>query len=255
MSIHIDSRGEGPDLVLVHGWGLHGGVWAEVAAALAGRHRVHCVDLPGFGRSPLPEGPYTLEALARSVAAAVPEGAPWVGWSLGGMVALAAALGGAPIPRLVLVGASPRFVTAPDWPHAVAPAVLDAFAADLEDAFEATLLRFLALQTRGAEDGRGTLRRLRAVLEAGGRPAPAALHGGLAILREADLRARLGAVAPPTLLVQGERDTLVPPAAAGTTARLLPDARVVAIAGAGHAPFLSHPERFVETVEGFVDGG
>ncbi|HKJ77485.1 MAG TPA: pimeloyl-ACP methyl ester esterase BioH, partial [Gammaproteobacteria bacterium] len=248
VSVHVDTRGAGPDLVLVHGWGLHGGVWDTVAARLAERCRLHIVDLPGFGASPLPEGPYTLEALAAAVAEAVPAGADWLGWSLGGMVALAAVGDGADLRRLVTVGTSPRFVAGPDWPHAVDPAVLDGFAAELEDDFEGTLQRFLALQTRGAEDGRATLRRLREALTARGAPRAEALAGGLAILREADLRPALPALGRPVLLVQGERDTLVPTAAAEAAADLLPDARLQILAGAGHAPFLSHPEAFVAAV-------
>jgi hypothetical protein len=51
MSLHVDRSGTGPDLVLLHGWGLHSGAWTEVLPALAARARVHAIDLPGHGRS------------------------------------------------------------------------------------------------------------------------------------------------------------------------------------------------------------
>ena len=51
MSLHIESIGSGAPLLLIHGWGMHGGVWDEVAQELAADFRVHRVDLPGYGYS------------------------------------------------------------------------------------------------------------------------------------------------------------------------------------------------------------
>ncbi|PIQ13165.1 MAG: pimeloyl-[acyl-carrier protein] methyl ester esterase, partial [Hydrogenophilales bacterium CG18_big_fil_WC_8_21_14_2_50_58_12] len=47
MSMHIEIVGSGPYLALLHGWGMHGGVWDGVRDALAQRFRLHIVDLPG----------------------------------------------------------------------------------------------------------------------------------------------------------------------------------------------------------------
>ena len=49
--MHIETVGQGPDLVLIHGWALHGGVFAPLVARLSGRFRLHLVDLPGHGHS------------------------------------------------------------------------------------------------------------------------------------------------------------------------------------------------------------
>ena len=51
MTLHVDIRGEGPDLVLLHGWALHGGMWGPWLDELAGIARLHVFDLPGHGRS------------------------------------------------------------------------------------------------------------------------------------------------------------------------------------------------------------
>src|SRR5690606_2848134 len=51
MSAFVETHGAGPDLVLVHGWGLHGGLFGPLVPLLAERRRVHVVDLPGHGRS------------------------------------------------------------------------------------------------------------------------------------------------------------------------------------------------------------
>jgi pimeloyl-[acyl-carrier protein] methyl ester esterase len=253
MSLFVETRGAGPDLVLIHGWGLDGAVWGPLAERLAVRRRLWIVDLPGHGRSPPGAGGFTLESTARAVAQAVPAGAAWLGWSLGALVAMAAALARAPA-RLVLVGATPRFTLAPDWPHGVEPAVLEAFAADLAHDPEATLQRFLALQTRGAEGARATLRALRAGSLRRGAPHPQALRGGLDVLRTCDLRTRLAELVVPVTAIAGERDTLVPAAASAALAAAVPHGRCTVIPGAGHVPFLSHPGAFVHALEDSLDG-
>ena len=168
----------------------------------------------------------------------VPAHASWLGWSLGGLVALAAAGNGEPVRNLVLLASTPRFVTAADWQPAVAAEVFDQFAQQLENDIERTLGRFLALQVRNAEYSSATLRRLRAAW--GSRPAPAlqALRTGLGFLRESDLRATLAGLGMPVYWLLGERDTLVPLAVANSFDRV----HTALVPGAGHAPFLSHPD-------------
>ena len=56
--MHVKVAGQGPDLVLLHGWGMNADVWDELAPELARQFRVHCVDAPGHGLSP-PSAPYT----------------------------------------------------------------------------------------------------------------------------------------------------------------------------------------------------
>jgi len=252
MSLFIESCGQGPDLVMLHGWGLHGGLFGPVLEPLAECFRLHLVDLPGHGRSPMIEGEYTLERVAGAIAQAVPANAHWLGWSLGGRIALAAARDGAPIEKLILVGANPCFTQKPNWPHAMPAQELEQFATSLRDNYKTTLQRFLALQSRGSERAREELRSLREALFAHGEPAPEALAGGLAILRGADLRPALADIRQPTLVLHGERDTLAPLAAAEYTAAQLPHGRLEVIKGAGHAPFISHPETFVSAVERFL---
>jgi pimeloyl-[acyl-carrier protein] methyl ester esterase len=250
--IYVETTGQGPDLVLLHGWGLHGGIFRSVVPQLAAHHRLHIVDLPGHGRSALPDADYTLENVARSVARAVPSDAAWLGWSLGGRIALAAAAQGAAIARLILVGANPCFTRRDDWPHGMPDTEFEQFAAAVRDDWEPTLQRFLAIQARGSERAREELRALRQELFAHGQPQPAALAGALEILREADLRTALPHITQPALVLHGARDTLAPLAAAEYTAAHLPQGKLQVITRAGHAPFLSHPDEFLHAVEEFI---
>ncbi len=231
-------------MLLIHGWGLHGGAWSAVPAALARTHRVHVVDLPGHGRS-AGDGSWDLPTLADWLLDVVPPRSTWVGWSLGGFVALAAARRRPEgVGRLVLVGTTPRFVRGPDWPCGVAPEVLDEFASTLERDYRATMTRFLSLHLGEGAAERAALRRLRAEVFRYGEPGMAALRSGLDILKAADLRADLPAIEVPTRVVQGGCDRLAPPAAGAYLVRMLPRAEQYSFALAGHAPFLSEPEAF-----------
>lgn len=252
MRLHVETAGQGPSLVLLHGWGMHSGIWSTLLPELVRQFRVTCVDLPGHGRSPPPAGPFGLESTADAVAAVAPRGAAWLGWSLGGQVALAAALAGADIRRLVLVATTPRFVAAPDWPWGMAAATLAGFAASLAEDHRKTVRDFLVLQLRGDRHAAARLGELRRTLEQRAEPEPDALRAGLDILATTDLRNLLDTVRQPALVVAGERDRLTPAGAGRRLAAGLPGGRLLALPGAAHVPFLSHPEAFVAAVTEFL---
>lgn len=237
-------------LVYLHGWGLHGGIWAETAVQLPGL----MPDLPGYG-DVATVSPYNAEALADALAATLPDDAAVCGWSLGGMLALAlAARHPAKVSRLVLVATNPAFVSRPDWPHGLAPEVLAGFAQALSGDYKATLLRFLSLQARGGDQARAVIERLRGSVFLRGEPAVDALAAGLDLLREVDLRHAVASVRCPVLVVHGAYDMLCPPEAGRWLAENLPDARLAMHERAAHAPFLSHPDWFAAELKGFLHG-
>jgi pimeloyl-[acyl-carrier protein] methyl ester esterase len=255
--VHVEAVGRGSPLVLLHGWGLHGGVFAPLLPQLARHRRVFVVDLPGHGRSG-PLRPWTVDGAVRALDAALVDvdgGLDVLGWSLGGLLALAwARMQPRRIGRLVLVATTPRFAAAPDWPHAMSRETLGRFADELAVAYRATLLRFLTLQVQGSERGRATLASLRHELVARGEPDAGALRDALDTLAAADVRGDVGAIARPALVIAGDRDTLVPHAACAWLAGAMREARLVTIHGAAHAPFLSHPDAFAAALDGFLDG-
>lgn len=244
---------KGEPITLLHGWGFHGGIWKESAEALANRHTVTAIDLPGHGRSAMPNGDYTLSSLADGVAESLPVHGTLIGWSLGGMVAMQIALTHPEkIRRLILVGSVPRFVRDDDWHFAISAEILQEFSDSLAKDLQQTLHRFAALQVMGSGESRALLQKLRDVIDSSKAPRTAALHGGLQILQHTDLRARLNEIRQPTLMIFGKRDTLSRPQTAEQMVTLLPDARLEIINGAGHAPFLSHQQEFTSLIEQFI---
>lgn len=251
MEIYIKESGHGPALVLIHGWGLHGGLWDPLVPALGDFH-VMVPDLPGHGRS---RGAQltNLAELAEVISGQLPARAIWVGWSLGALIAMTAArLFPERIEKMVLVGATPCFVQTPDWSCALAPDVLDQFAHDLARDYRGTLWRFLSLHVGPGEPERPLLRSLRAAAFQHGMPETTALQAGLALLKETDLRTTLPAIHTPVLVIHGARDRLAPSAAGRFLATRLPRAKWVAVDKAGHAPFLSHPQLFQAELEAFL---
>jgi pimeloyl-[acyl-carrier protein] methyl ester esterase len=244
-------------LVFLHGWGLHGGIWAETAALMSAQLptqlSILTPDLPGYG-SVATVAPYTADTLADAVAATLPDASTLCGWSLGGMVALAlAARHPHKVARLVLVATNPAFVARQDWPHGLAPEVLADFARSLSQDYRATLLRFLSLQARGGDQARAVIERLRVRVFTRGEPAADTLAAGLDLLRAVDLTDAAKQVACPVLVVHGAYDMLCPLAAGRWLAANLPHARLALHARAAHAPFLSHPDWFVAELRSFLD--
>lgn len=300
MNLSVDSHGEGPDLALIHGWGIGASVWDDLLPLLSAHFCVHRVTLPGYTSSaadrmqrsswrgtrenphgstvlavpagkappdapsrPSPAGvsgtgfscagsssagsadaPVDFIATAAAIADALPAGCTLCGWSLGGLLALQAALL-APqrIARLVLCGATPSFKQRECWVHAQPPALLDAFAAALSTDPAATLQRFIALLNQGDRAARANTRTLTRALAADGLADGAALARGLNWLRCVDLRVPSPTIAVPTLLIHGENDPLMPLPAARWLHASLPQSRLEIFKGAAHAPFLNDRER------------
>ena len=234
-----------PDLVMLHGWGLHSIVWDDIMPGLLQHFRVTVVDLPGMGQSPMPAGDYTLDYLAGHVAAVLPPRCHLMGWSLGGLVALKlASERPQQVQSLTLVASTPRFVADAGWPG-VDARLFERFMEVFEEDAEGTLIRFLALNCKDASTMREDVRKLKDILYFCGLPAPRALRGGLAILRDSDLRAELDGLAMPHLLLFGEHDNIVPAATADVLASRHPVRRLAEVS---HVPFVSLPDKFLEAL-------
>ena len=249
MSFHIERRGTGVPLVLLHGWGFHSGIWTGVSEGLYQNFEIYAVDLPGCGLSPLSS--YQFDDLIPSLLAHLPEQFYLLGWSLGGMIAMQMALL-APkrVLKLISVASSPCFVAELSWPG-MSPQVLNNFALRLQDNSVKTLSEFLLLQSGQGEQGRLMYKRLLPGLKRS-QPHPEALSSGLSVLKNQDLRADIERLESPTLFLYGALDSIVPQSVALEVKALLPSSEYTVFKKSAHAPFLTHQDLFIERLRDFL---
>ena len=238
------------DLVLLHGWGMHSGVWDEVLPALGARFRVHAVDLPGHGycAGTVVE---SFDDAVDAVAARVPAGAMLCGWSLGGLIAQRLARRHPDrVGRLALIATTPCFQSRAGWTHGIKASTLTGFATSLENDRDTMLKRFVALNAMHGPHSRETVRTFTRRLMERGAPSDAGLAASLGWLREIDLRQDTAALRVPALVMHGGRDMLAPVGAGRWLGRSIAGARLVEIPDAAHMPFFSHRDAFVTALGG-----
>ncbi len=250
---YIESFGTGEELVLLHGWGLHSGIWNLLVEDLAKNFRVHLVDLPGFGRSPIPSDDYSLQLLTQQILKVVPEKAHYCGWSLGGVVATNIALERPEaVHKLVTVSSNPKFVQSDDWQYAMQANIMDSFCRFLEEDYQGTIIRFLAIQAMGSETQKEDIKYLKDTVFLHGIPATKALREGLAMLNDIDLREKLSDLKMPTMRFYGRLDSLVPNKVAEKVKLLHPDSDYKIYRKSSHAPFLTNRTEFTQDLVDFL---
>lgn len=244
--MYVEVSGTGSDLVLLHGWSMNRHVWRPVLPLLEAHFTCHCVDLPGHGQSDWQPDELAMSGVLEQLCAQLPQHASWLGWSLGGQIALAMATAHPErVKQLILIASTPKFVAAEDWQHGLNEHIFAQFSAALQQDQQQVLQRFLALQAHGAGQRGKTLETLSQAMSAQ-LPTLAALQQGLRLLETLDQRADLSCLTLPVKVLLGEKDTLIPNSLATTLPTLLPAIKVKVIANAGHAPFISQP---VETAQ------
>lgn len=246
------------NVAFLHGWGLNRQVWAQVETELGVINpdiKCQLLDLPGYGGAADIDDADNLAVLARHCLAQIHAPAVLVGWSLGGMVAMQAALldkisADPKVLGLQLITTAPKFVASADWSFGVDLAVFQRFSSELARDYERTLAVFLLLQA-GAHIGARALARTahKAVCEL---PAPSAraLQAGIDCLAKADLRPHLHKIDLPVQVVSGLRDRVAKPESSVKLAQLL-GAQLLEF-DAGHSPFMTHANGYANALNEFV---
>jgi pimeloyl-ACP methyl ester carboxylesterase len=237
------SRGSGPDLLLLHGWGSSLETFHGMAADLARLFRVTTFDFPGHGESDVPPGTWHVDdfmQLTRDVMAELKiERATVLGHSFGGRVAIKLAAGHPEaVERLVLVDAAgvppPR-----TWRRTMRRAA---------SRFANAMGRHFG--SPGQAVRRAIVRRI---------ASPDYLNAGplratfVAIVNE-DLRPSLPTIKCPTMLVWGESDDDTPLADARTMEKLIPGATLLILKNAGHFSYLDQYGRLRLALIPFLNG-
>jgi pimeloyl-ACP methyl ester carboxylesterase len=217
--------GTGPPLVLVHGLSASWRWWRDVVPIVSQRYACHLLDLPRFSATTRPA--VAAEWLSAWADAASLRQMRVVGHSLGGAVsARLAVMRPDMVEALVLVAAvgmpSRRRLHEYAWPlvttlRTLHPVFLSRIAADAI------------------------------------RAAPEALVRGSLYSARADVSTEALSIRAPTLLIWGDRDTLVPLSMAAQWRRAVPSSRLVVMPGVGHVPMVERPREFAKLLLEFLD--
>ncbi len=249
LRVNYTRAGTGSPLVLLHGWANSSGTLETLVRELADAHDCIVPDLPGFGRSETPKEPEGwdvarhAEWLAQLMDKLKLERADLFGHSHGARIAAClAATRPERVDRLVLCAGAglrerlPLSVKVRRW-----------------------RIRLL-LRTAHRAAGAGLLGkhgpdRARALSERYASPdykAAGAMRPTLARVLAEDLQPLLPRIEAPTLLIWGDRDRETPLELGRRSERLIPQARLVVLPGAGHHPFIDQPERVAGEVRAFL---
>ncbi|MFT3737046.1 MAG: alpha/beta fold hydrolase [Rhodocyclaceae bacterium] len=231
-------------LVFLHGWGMRPGIWQGLQRALGQECQAPVLHAPTG----------SLNDWGDAVADTLPHAAVLIAWSLGAMLALnIAARHPQRVRAMVLIAATPSFIKREDWTHGLDAETVRAFRDGFLRNPTRTQERFVALQAFGDVQRHAVTEALRAQLEDPVEHA-AALGHGLRLLEESDLRVQqLPAVSLPCLLVHGAQDALIPASASSWLGQRWPGSETLLIDDAGHAPFLSAPQRVAEGIQRFLE--
>ncbi len=235
------------ELVLLSGWSMDCSVWRGLLPRLRERCHVTLIDLPGTGRSDSVS--WNLADVLEAVLAQAPARAIYMGWSLGGNLALELAhTQPSRVEAVISLAANPRFVATDDWDTAMPAADFAGFSRRVSRNPEQALKRFDWLQCSGDESWQ---QRCLALRQAG--TAPLDLDEGLACLAGFDQRNWLGELKMPVRHILGSDDLLVPASLADALAKLAPAQECRCIAGANHMLPLCAEEAVLQTLGELIE--
>ena len=237
-TLHKHTLGSGQDLVLLHGWGMHSGIWDAILPALTEHFRVTLIDLPGYGHNTHYDCTYQLDALVDTILQVSPKQAHYVSWSMGGLISLAIAkLSPNAINKLAFFASTPKFIATSEWPG-INSDIFTNFKQSFLNNTEKTYNDFLHLQCFGLKKHKKTYKSLQNLTPI--TKNKVILLRGLELLENTNLLTTAKQIGHSQYYIFGEHDQLIP----ALTATALKNNMIKTdmISGASHIPFLTHTE-------------
>ncbi len=261
-ALYVKEWGDGPAVVLIHGWPLSADTWDDQAMALAeAGNRVISYDRRGFGRSDQPWDGYDYDTLADDLAAVIEgcdvEDPALVGFSMGGGEVARYLSREGDARKVALVGSVVPFLLHTNGHEEGVPkSVFDGMKAAIREDRAAFLKGFLRDFYGMDPSGKG------------GPVSEAQIEWSLQIALQAGLKGTLDCVdafsttdfrpdleffTMPTLIIHGTGDRIVPiDISSRAAARAIPDARLIEYQGAPHGLLASHKARVTQDLIDFL---
>lgn len=250
--LSYDVHGDGPALLLVHGFPLNMGMWDAQVSVFAAAHQVVRFDVRGFGASPPTDGILTMERIADDAAALLDHlgigRAVFCGLSMGGYAAFAFVRRHAERLRGLVLTNTRAVADDTDARRRRAELAEEVRRRGTEAAVEAFLPKLLGGTTRRERPELGE--HLRAMMLTAPRQGVVDALAGLAA--RADSLPLLREIGVPTLVISGDEDVISPPDEARAMHAAIPGSRVVIVPRAGHMSNREHPEAWNAAVSGFL---
>jgi pimeloyl-ACP methyl ester carboxylesterase len=262
--INVIELGQGPPLLFLHGLSGSWPNWLEQLPTFAETHRVIALDLPGFGRSPLPAGDVSICGYARILDALLDAlevaHAAVVGNSMGGFIAAELAISFPQrVERLALISpaglsthGNPQGVRALPWIRRLERALAAGtgwVATHADTMVRRPVLRNAAFGTIVPHPTRLPAPLVAEQLRGSGKPG---FVPALQAILEYDFSERLGEIVCPTLIVWGDRDRVVTVRDADRFHKLIPGSRKVVFEDTGHMAMLERPAAFNALLADFL---
>ncbi len=227
--LYSKTIGNGPELVLLHGWGFNSELFNDLIIKYQDQYRMTKIDLPGHGRSNNIDG--ELDEWCDEIIKILPKNPILLGWSLGGLLAINIAKK-ITISELILVASTPNFVQSENWSYGIDKNNFEQFSNTLQLNLSKGLKRFVSLQTQD----KSQLKSLNKFIDQ--YPATTkSLNQGLEILLSSDLTQALLNLSIPIKAVLGKKDTLVP---SKISQWYMQENITVQVLDTGHIPFLDN---------------
>jgi pimeloyl-ACP methyl ester carboxylesterase len=246
--VHFLDAGSGPVVLLIHAFPLHHAMWQPQVPVLAKRFRVIAPDLRGFGES-RPSSPWTIDEMGDDLnefltRLDIPDCA-LAGVSIGGYIGLPFTL---KYPRRVrqLVLSNTRARADTETEKAARTEMI----ALIQETGTSSLPERMLPRLLRPDPPPQVAATVRSMIE--GADAAAAIHAVTAMRDRPDCTAQLNRLRCPTLVITGERDSIIRVEDARAMAEAIPDSRFAVIPGSGHLSNLENPEEYSRVLDQFL---
>lgn len=255
LELYFEQQGDGTPLILLHGFGQHGGSWAPLVPAYARVFSVVVPDMRGCGRSQAAEPGFTAADLAGDIVALMDhigaERAHVAGWSSGGTVAIELGLGHAD--RLMSLSLHSTFAGGRDHYQANWIDMRRRIMAsgDRELDFSTSIIGFFTPEFINARPDR--IEEFRQMQLANPYPpTPDGMAGQTGAAKQFEARDRIASIRTPTLITVGSADRTTLPAQSRLMHEAIEGAEFFLFDGAGHLSHFQFPDEFISISQGFM---